>query len=236
MNNVGNQLIKVIKDSEFKKITKGIIETAIDEKLPESFLKELPLLSTIIGTFNTISNVKDRLFIKKLLTFLYELRSISEDKIVEQIIKLEDDNKYKTKVGEKVLYIIDKCEDPDKASLTGTLFKVFLEKKIDYDDFLSATNIIERTPLPDLLSFINADFDKINLEGGGSEYVSYGLMEIVISTPKIKISHDDPDFGDKYAPLNEEVLQHKMKIENFEIKADVTWIGRKLREHLRQTK
>lgn len=235
MGQIGTQIINVIKDSEFKNITKDIIETTIDSQLPDSFLKELPLLSIVVGTFNTISNIRDRLFVKKLLMFLYELKSISEDKIVEQIISIEDDNKYKTKVGEKLLYIIDKCEDPDKASLTGTLFKTFLEKKIDYDEFISGTNIIEKTPLPDLLWFINKDFDKIDLDGGGSEYVSYGLMEIIVSAPKIKISNEETNFGDKYGPSDEEVLQNKMSIENFEIKAHATWIGKSLREHLRQS-
>ena len=40
MSKVGNQLIQVIKDNEFKNITKDIVESAIDEKLPENFLKE----------------------------------------------------------------------------------------------------------------------------------------------------------------------------------------------------
>ena len=235
MSKIGSELVQVIKDKEFQGITKDLVETAIDAKLAEGLLKDIPLLSTIIGTFNTVTNIKDRLFVQKLLTFLYELKSISEDKIVEQIIKLEDDNKYKTKVGEKLLYIIDKCEDPDKASLTGTLFKAYLEKKINYDEFLAAANAIERTPLPDLLYFINNDFDDWDLEGGGSEYVSYGLMEIRIPKPKIKIDRETLDYGDTYVPSEDEMLQDRMKITDFEIKAHVNWTGRNLREHLRPT-
>lgn len=234
MSEVGGQLIQVIRDNEFKNITKDLVECAIDANLPESLLKEVPLLSTIISSFNAITNIKDRLFVKKLLTFLYELKSISEDEILDQIIKLEDSNKYRTKVGEKLLYIIDKCEDPDKASLTGLLFKSYLEKKIDYDEFLAASNTIERTPLPDLLYFIDNDFDDWALDSGGSEYVSYGLMEIRVSKPEIKVSSEPRyDYGEKYAPSEEEVLQDKINITGFDIKACVSWNGRTIRKCLR---
>ena len=232
MSETGQQLTQLIKDKEFKDITKEIVESAIDQKLPEGFLKEVPLLSILIGTFNAISNIKDRLFVKKLLVFLYQLKSISDDKIIEQIIRIEDDNAYKTKVGEKLLYIIDKCEDPDKAYLTGKLFKAFLEKKIGYDEFLSGTSIIEKTPLPDLLWFINDETESIDLDSGGSEFVSYGLMIIQVTKPKIKISNEEPNFGDKYGPSEEEILEHKMSISEFEVKAYISYAGKMLRENL----
>jgi hypothetical protein len=237
MSKIGNELVKVIKDKEFQGISKDLVETAIDTKIPEGLLKDIPLLSTIIGAFNTISNIKDRLFVQKLLTFLYELKSIEEDKIVEQIIALEDDNKYKTKVGEKLLYIIDKCEDPDKASMTGTLFKAYLEKKLDYNEFLSATSAIERTPLPDLLYFINDDSDGWDLEGAGSEYVSYGLMEIRISKPKIKIDNEEPYYDSEATgvPSDAELLQERIHISDFEVKAYVNWTGDNIRKYLKNS-
>ncbi|MFV0185675.1 hypothetical protein OBK25_13270, partial [Empedobacter falsenii] len=127
MSSLGTNLIQVIKDKEFQAVTKDLTEVVIDSNIAEGLLKDVPLLSTIIGTFNTVTNIKDKLFLKKILTFLYELKSISENKIEEQINKIEEDLKYRTKVGEKLLFIIDKCEDTDKASLTGLLFKSFLE-------------------------------------------------------------------------------------------------------------
>jgi hypothetical protein len=234
MSKIGHELVKVIKDKEFQGITKDLVETVIDSSLAEGVFKEIPLLSTIIGTFNTVSNIKDRLFLKKLLSFLYELKSVPEASIVEQIDKLENENKYRTKVGEKLLYIIDKCEDPDKASLVGTLFKVYLENKIDYDQFLSATNIIERTPLPDLLYFINADYKELDLEGGGSELVSYGLMEIRVSTPKIEVASTSRfDNVESHIPSHQEILQDQIKITNFNIKAYISWSGEDIRNHLK---
>ena len=220
MSSLGTNLIQVIKDKEFQAVTKDLTEVVIDSNIAEGLLKDVPLLSTIIGTFNTVTNIKDKLFLKKILTFLYELKSISENKIEEQINKIEEDLKYRTKVGEKLLFIIDKCEDTDKASLTGLLFKSFLEKKIDYDQFITGTNIIEKT-----------DVEELELDNGGSEFVSYGLMEIRVTKPNIKVG-DEKYYGDKYIPSDNEILADRLEITDFEIVASISWIGQILRENL----
>ena len=110
----------------------------------------------------------------------------------------------------KLLFIIDKCEDTDKASLTGLLFKSFLEKKIDYDQFITGTNIIEKTPLPDLMFFIENDVEELELDNGGSEFVSYGLMEIRVTKPNIKVG-DEKYYGDKYIPSDNEILADRLE-------------------------
>ncbi len=232
--NAGKELIEVIKEKEIQKISTDIVESIIDSKLPESVFKEIPFLSTIFGTYNAVTSIQDKLFIKKLLTFLYELKSVSQEKRISQIIKIEDDTKYKTKVGEKLLFIVNKCDDLDKSSMIGSLFKCYLEDKIIYDEFLACVSCIERTPLPELINFIQGDWDELNTEGGGSELVSYGLMEIRLSQPTLKISHDSPyDYQDKYGPSEEEVLESKIKISGFDVYCYVTPNGEILRKYLR---
>jgi hypothetical protein len=236
MNKLGDQVIQVIKDQEFQNITKDIVEIGIDSVLDEGIVKDIPLLSTVIGVFKTASNLQDRLFINKLLTFLYQLKSKSEDDILEQIIKIEDSHKYKTKVGEKLLYIIDKCEDLDKAAFTGTFFKAFLEKKIDYDTFLTGASIIDKTPLPDLQYFLNEDFQEIPLDSGGSLFVSYGLMEINVTKPKIKVKSDSYQDDERYIPSEDEIMEQKITITDFRVTAQVSWIGDEMRTSLRTQK
>lgn len=234
MSKTGEQLVEVIKDRELQKISNDVIESVIDTNLPEGLIKEIPLLSTIVGGYNAVTSIQDRLYLKKLLTFLNELKSVSSEQRIEQIIKIEDNPKYKTKVGEKLLYIISKSDDLDKSSMVGKLFKCYLEEKISYDEFIGCVSCIERTPLPELLNFIEGDWDELNTEGGGSELVSYGLMEIRMSTPQIKIAHDSPyDYQDKYAPSEEEVLESKIKLTGFNASCYLTYNGELVRKHLR---
>ncbi len=234
MRIVGQQLIEVIKEKELQKISTDVIDSIIDSKLPEGILKDVPFLSTIFGTYNAVTSIQDKLFLKKMLTFLHELKSVPQDRRIEQIIKIEDDTKYKTKVGEKLLYIISKCDDLDKSSMVGSLFKCYLESKISYDEFLACVSCVDRTPLPDLINFIQGDWDEIDIEDGGSELVSYGLMEIRITKPTLKIEHDsNVDWGDHYAPSDEEVLESKIKLAGFNATCHVTSNGMHLRHYLR---
>ena len=62
MSSLGTNLIQVIKDKEFQAVTKDLTEVVIDSNIAEGLLKDVPLLSTIIGTFNTVTNIKDKLF------------------------------------------------------------------------------------------------------------------------------------------------------------------------------
>lgn len=234
MSDSGKLVVQVIKDKDLHKVTTDIVEKVMDTAMDDGLLKDIPVLSTLIGVGKVVSTVQDRLFAKKLLTFLYELHTVSEDQRVEQIIKLEDDEKYSTKVGEKILHIIDKCDDLDKSRLVGRLFKAYLESHISYDDFLSCVSSIERTPLPELLAFIKDKSDGLDTEGEGSSFVSYGLMEIRFQAPKVKIKRESPyDYQDKYAPSEEEILESKIEITDAKALCYVNYIGNLLREHLR---
>lgn len=233
MSKVGENIIEVIKEKELQKVSAGIVESVIDADLQNGLLKQIPFMSTIVGTLNAVTSIQDRLFLKKLLRFLHELSSVPLDKRIEQIIKIEDDKKYETKVGEKLLFIINKCDDIDKASLIGKLFKVYLEDRITYDEFIACVSCIERTPLPELLNFIRGDWDEISTDAGGSELVAYGLMEIRITKPRVKIARNSPyDNQDKYAPSEEEVLESKVQIIGFDALCHVTSNGAILRNNL----
>src|SRR5690242_4726230 len=106
-SNIGNNIVTVIKDQDLQKVGCDIAEAILDTNLTEGVLKEIPFISTIFGTYSAVASIQDKLFIKKLFSFLYELSSVSQEKRIEQIIKIEDDRKYQTKVGEKLMFIID---------------------------------------------------------------------------------------------------------------------------------
>lgn len=234
MQEQGNQLMNVIKSEDLQSVSTDIIEIVVDEGMEDGFLKEVPILSTFVRGYNVVTSIQDKLFMKKILFFLNELKSVPQDSRLAQIVKIEDDVKYRTKVGEKLLYIINKSDDLDKAAMVGILFKNYLEKKVLYDDFLGVASLIDNCPLPDLLWFIKSDFKEMTLEEG-SQLVSFSLMEIRMTDPKISIKRDPP-FGfsdDKYTPSEEEVLQSKMSIEGLSVYCEVSWLGKIMRDCLK---
>lgn len=181
MSNLPDKLTETIKDDNFQDVIKEFGETAIDAVLDEGTLKEIPILGSILGIVKATISIQDKLFTKKLLTFLLQLKNTNAESRKEQIEKIDNDQKYKIKVGEKLLHIIDKCEDSEKAIYIGKLFQCFIEEKLDYEDFLRGSKCIELTFLYDLKNFIAKKWDNMEMEEAG-DLVGSGLM-IAIYTP-----------------------------------------------------
>jgi hypothetical protein len=181
MNKLPDTLTETIKDDNFQGVITDLGETALDAVLDEGVLKEIPLIGSIFGLAKATMSIQDKLFTKKILTFLLQLKNTDPDSRKKQIEKIDSDPEYKTKVGEKLLYIIDKCEDNEKAIYLGQLFQCYIEEKINYEDFLRASKCIELTFLYDLKRFIKDKWDNMDMEEAG-DLVGSGLM-VAIYTP-----------------------------------------------------
>ena len=69
------------------------------------------------GTFvaiKTAGNIQDRLFLNKILTFLFHLKDTDAYQRQEMINDIDRSGIYQVRVGQKLLYIIDKCDDHTK--------------------------------------------------------------------------------------------------------------------------
>jgi hypothetical protein len=178
MNKLSDKIEETIKDSKFQEVMVDLSEASIDAFLEEGVIKDLPVLGSIYGLAKTAISVQDKLFTKKLLNFLIQLKDTSKESRVKQIEKLESDPKYNMKVGEKLLFIIDKCEDSEKAQIIGRLFQKYLEEKLSYEDFLRASKCIDLTFIFDLRNFVNEKWDKMDIEEVG-DLVGSGLLTTV---------------------------------------------------------
>ncbi|MBS4068029.1 MAG: hypothetical protein KGZ62_05475, partial [Sulfurimonas sp.] len=76
------------------------------------------------------------------------------------IDKIDNSKEFRTRVGEKLLYIIDRCEDHEKTQIVARLFAAFIHDRITYQDFLQASSIVERIMLDDLRYFLKHDLDR----------------------------------------------------------------------------
>lgn len=178
MNNLPDKLTETIKDDNFQDVILNLGEAAIDMVLDEGILKEIPILGSVWGLAKVTMSIQDKLFTKKLLTFLLQLKNTDPDSRKQQIDKIDNDPNYKTKVGEKLLHIIDKCEDSEKAAYIGKFFQCYIEEKIKYEEFLRASKSIEMTFLYDLKRFIKENWDDMEMEEAG-DLVGSGLMNAI---------------------------------------------------------
>jgi hypothetical protein len=171
-------LTETIKDDNITEAIAEISEAILDIFFDDGLLKEIPIIGSIYRFSKAGLSISDRLFTKKLIRFLHNLDKIPQQTRKRAIERIENDPKYKTKVGEKLLFIIDRCEDTEKSEIIGKLFKFLLEGKLDYDDFLRASKCIELTHLEYLTSFTSDKFTYMDFSEAG-DLVGSGLMKAV---------------------------------------------------------
>ena len=180
---LGDKIEETIKSEELQNVTTEVMEVVLDSVLEDGVLKELPVIGGIFGIRKGYLSIQDALFTRKLFSFLYQLKGIPDNKRKEEIEKINQSNEYRMKVGEKILYIIDKSKDHEKARLQGVLFGAFLNKDINYTDFLRCTTIVQKSFIDDLVSVIENNIDRISLEES-NELLNSGLFYL---EPTIKI-------------------------------------------------
>jgi hypothetical protein len=168
--------------SNYTSISKDMLEIGLDSILDDGLLKDIPAVGTLISLTKIGANIKDRLFIKKLIHFLYETQNIPKSDREEIIEKINESDDYKTKVGEKLIFIIDKADDLVKAQLIGKLFNAVLKKQLGYSMFIRCTEAINNTFEPDLMWFLKrVNPDSIEHIGGieKESLINSGIMKAV---------------------------------------------------------
>ncbi|WP_418360865.1 hypothetical protein [Sphingobacterium detergens] len=151
--NLSKELVNSIVSSNASQVYIDIGEALLDTKINDEIIKNIPILSTIYNLSKAVISISDKLFLKKVMSFLYELNSIDKNKIENFKLKMESDDKFQKKVGEKLIFIIDKCEDDEKSVIVGKIFKAYLNEKITYEDFLMLSKSIELLGIWDINEF-----------------------------------------------------------------------------------
>lgn len=172
-----NSLDKTLKDSDLHNVTAGLSEVLIDSLIEDGFAKDIPIIGTIVGAGKVALGIRERLFLKKIIYFISELKEIPTSKRHKMIDKIDSSQKYRIKVGEKLLYIIEKCEDHEKSKIIAYLFSAFIEGILTYDEFLRSASVVEKIIPEDLIKFVNDDFESNALIDAG-EYLNTGLVEL----------------------------------------------------------
>lgn len=236
LKKLSNSLEHTLKDSDLHSVTISLSEVVLDELIKEGIAKDIPIIGTVVGIGKATIGIKESLFLKKIIYFITELKNVSSEKRRDMIDKINNSGKYRTNVGEKLLYIIDKCDDHEKSQIAARLFSAFLLEIISYDEFLRSSYIINQVIYEDLKWFVEGAWEKdreenkyqydypdedgyFRIEEVGSIATS-GLVEIV--SPEVMVrDQDDWKAHDKYI------------VEGSELTVCITDIGKKIREILK---
>jgi hypothetical protein len=85
---LGQSLMITLKESKLGQIIETIAEVPVDFILEDGFLREIPVVSTLVDIIRVGAAYRDRLLLKKLLLFLRELADVeptARDRMIRQL-------------------------------------------------------------------------------------------------------------------------------------------------------
>ncbi len=189
-------LEKSLKKDDLSHLTANLGEVGIDAILDNGVLKDIPILSSIVGSINAIGSIRDALFTKKLISFLSELTDIPMEQRQSMIESIDNSDDYKIKVGEKLIYIIEKAEDHYTSKIIAMFFAEFLAGEITYDEFLKISRIIDSMFIGDFLNFASESAKPSDLISENT-FINTGLVDVYFE-PVIVEDNDDYKSSEKY--------------------------------------
>ncbi len=231
LSNIDTSLSDTLRNSDLQNVTEGLAETFIDSMLNDGILKDLPIVGSIVGLSKTAISIKNMLFIKNLFYFLSGINHISIEERRKMIDSVNESKNQKIKVGEKLIYILDKCDDYIDAKYIAQLFCAFLEKKVSYEEFLKGSRIIQSIFVGDLEYFLATDISEFEKKSSSEESPTEDVFPLInvgiCGFGYNPISVDDQDNSDSY---------DRYKVEGGEAVIWVSSIGRKIKEILKIVK
>ena len=228
INSISSSFDKTLKDSNLHGVSTALSEVIIDGVLDDGILKDIPILGTIVGIGKVAKNVNESLFLKKLIYFISEIKETDAVERNKLISDIDNSKKYRVKVGEKLLYIIDKCEDHSNSEYVAKMFNAFLSSELSYSDFLRSASIIQKILITDLEDFLSAERFEIEktYDSGWRHYIgdfessliNMGLCISKVGEMKVKETFHGTDRDGK-----------NLVTEGGKVEIQITEIGKKIR-------
>lgn len=185
-----------IRRSTLPDAVTDIAELGVDSLIDNELMKQIPVVKTFVGIIQAGVNIHDKLFLKKILSFLQDIDSIDAKERERIIASIDASKKYRIKVGEKLLYIIDSCDDYESAQLVAKLFKAVLTESITYDDYIEAASIIVRLSNRELELFIKT-YKLWYMEDDAKELTHTGLVYSEVDEVTVDVEKEDSSEPDE---------------------------------------
>jgi hypothetical protein len=183
-------LDKTLIESDLEKLGDKFSEIVLGQLLDEKLLKDIPVLGILVKIGDFAKSFSGLMLQKKLLYFLQNISKISPEKRRTQIIKINADSKYRAKVGESILLLIEKHDSYERPILLANAFRAFLLEEISYDTFLDLAHVIDKirlSTIDELKTIFAKQRWHVNQRSeNNSHFESLGLISQIFIVPNIR--------------------------------------------------
>jgi hypothetical protein len=152
---IGLAAVDAVALDNIKDVGATLADSILAPVLDHSLLESIPVVGIVFKMAKTGVAIRERLFIKKLGTFLLELQSVPVADREKFVKELNEDPIAKQKIGENLILLIDRLDDIQKASMLGKFFGLYIIKRISQDIFRRYSIAVDRAYLPDLEALLS---------------------------------------------------------------------------------
>lgn len=158
----GSAVLSVIRSDSVFGVGKEYLELGIDAVLDSEAIKDIPLVSTVVGILGAAGSVRDQLLTNKLLRFIGQLSEIPQEERIAMVERLNDDDKFSGRAGAVLIEILDRMESEKKPELAAKVFAAYAKNKISFEEFRRILVALERVPSFDIEKL--EEFSKATIE------------------------------------------------------------------------
>jgi len=195
MQKANPDIIESLDQSIFKSsypVGGNILLLNFDELAKSDVIKHIPILSVFNALYKGVLGICDRFFLRKVVLFINQFNSgLSTLEIQKFVSDVLTDKKFRDKVNEKILILLDRFDDEFKALILAELLKSWVRGDIDWNTFQRLTNTVERCH-PDVFKYLY-DFHKAH--SCGSDFMQLGMFppnesSLIVCSGLGSIEHD----------------------------------------------
>jgi len=150
MTEIEQSIEKTLEISDLANINIDLAEVTLDSLMNNGILKDLPIISSLVGITKFGLRTRELLLLRKILKFLTQLDSTTIEERQRFIANVETKETYNKKVGLALILILDKLEDLEKPEIIGKILAANIKGAIDYQTFLRLSYIVQKLFIPDL--------------------------------------------------------------------------------------
>lgn len=157
-----SNIISSLKETLFDNtstITESILdlaEIALDSKIAEGVLRDIPILNTIANLCKTGFIIRNKILLVQLAKFIeaYNSKTIDPVMLEKHRRKLEDNPKKFERELQRIIILLDRAIEEKQSKNLGAFYRNYINCKINYAQF------VELSEANDRLFLIDVDFLK----------------------------------------------------------------------------
>lgn len=143
-------MIDSIAKSNIQALAMDAAELGIDSVLDDELIKAVPIIGSIAKLYQFTISVRDRIFVRKVLSFLNEFSDISEVRRNQFANELDKNAGTREKAGAALVLLLERLDDLKKPEIVGRLYRAKLDGRLSFAELWRFCMVVERAYLPDL--------------------------------------------------------------------------------------